>query len=658
MTAAIPTVQTPTDASPENESLLPYQPALDGLRAIAVIAVLLYHGGSQWFPGGFLGVDVFFVLSGYLITSLLLAEWEVRHSLDLTRFWARRARRLLPALLLTLLLTAVMAVLIGGEFARSVREDGLASLFYVSNWWFIAQGSSYVADLGNQSPLTHTWSLAIEEQWYLFLPLVLVIVLPRLRSRWQLAVGLVAVAVMSATVMWLVAPAGAADPSRVYFGTDTRVQGLLIGGALACVAPYLVRSRLISWGALGATAMLLLALLTVSFDDPTMYRGGFALVAVGVAIVIAAVTVHPGGRLAHALSVPPMVAIGKISYGLYLWHWPVYILLSPERTGLSGLGLLAVRLVLTTGLAAASYHLVELPIRHGALGRLKPGVRTMLVIGAPLAVVTALLVAPLLAAPADKDSLSAIAQRAQQGAGVPGARQNAPRVVLLGDSQALALSDLYPADMTDLAVTPALRFGCGLVPYEADIEGQRMTIPQECGPWGTGDYRDAVREADADVGVMLVGSWEQYDRWTQHGPLPYTDTRWSQLLTQAYDERLDELREATGKVAIVLNHCHGAPQFDAPLQVQFAAGRYPPVVNDPARIEAVNEAARRAAAQQPYPVKVLDPNPTLCPGGYRETLDGVVLRTDGLHLSEGGARFAWEYLEPRLARIAETAHRS
>src|ERR687886_1892219 len=221
---------------------VPYLPGLDGLRAIAVAAVLLYHADLAWIPGGFLGVEVFFVISGYLITALLLAEWRKRERLDLRSFWLRRARRLLPALLLLLLATLTTFVLfLPGEVAK-VRGDALSALGYVTNWYFILRQQSYFEVIGRPSPLLHLWSLAIEEQFYLVWPPLLLLLLRRWEKRGALVVAL-AGSLASAVLMALLFRPGA-DPSRVYYGTDTRAAGLLFGAALACVwAPWRDRER-------------------------------------------------------------------------------------------------------------------------------------------------------------------------------------------------------------------------------------------------------------------------------------------------------------------------------------------------------------------------------------------------------------------------------
>ena len=228
-----------TSADPRAPAIA-YQPALDGLRGVAVLAVLLYHGGVTWMRGGFLGVDLFFVLSGYLITTLLFVEWGRRRSIDLIAFWIRRARRLLPALaLLVIGVMAYAAVVAGASEAGRIRGDGLASIFYVANWRFVASGQSYFDQFTTPSPLRHMWSLAIEEQFYLLWPVVVLALLkwrPSLRLFERLFAG---GAIVSAVLMAVLYHPGD-DPSRVYYGTDTRAQALLVGGTLAAI---LIRAR-------------------------------------------------------------------------------------------------------------------------------------------------------------------------------------------------------------------------------------------------------------------------------------------------------------------------------------------------------------------------------------------------------------------------------
>lgn len=352
---------------------LAYLPALDGLRALAVIAVLFYHAAAAWLPGGFLGVEVFFVISGYLITSLLLAEWNANGSIDFKSFWLRRARRLLPAaLLLVVTSLGVAAVVLPDELA-GLRDDALAAFTYVTNWYLIADNQSYFEAVGRPSLLRHLWSLAVEEQFYLLWPLLFALGMSRLGKRGLLGLT---VAGAVASTLWMAALFQPDfDPSRIYYGTDTRASGLLVGAALAFVwVPGRSQSRFarLPVDLVGAVALVGLVVLGLRLDEfnPFLYRGGLALVAATTAVLIAA-AVHPRARLlGRTLGAAPLRWVGLRSYGLYLWHWPVFSLTRPQLDlPLDGLALLALRLAATFFLAELSYRCLELPIRHGAMGR-------------------------------------------------------------------------------------------------------------------------------------------------------------------------------------------------------------------------------------------------------------------------------------------------
>ncbi len=377
---------------------LSYLPGLDGMRALAVIAVLLYHAGLAWVPGGFLGVEVFFVISGYLITALLLAEWRQKGSIDLKAFWLRRARRLLPALYLLLVGTLTFAVLFLPEEVARLRDDVVAAIGYVTNWLLIFSQESYFEATGRPSLLQHLWSLAVEEQFYIIWPLLLTAGLVFLPCRyWMPAVF--GGAVISALLMAVLYQPNM-DPSRIYYGTDTRAAGLLFGAALAFVwAPELIRvaarydpdarhrplqrarrhvrhrlgwtvPRLLDLVGLAALGMLIWFCLSLDEFRPFIYRGGFVLVAVVTALLIL-IVVHPRAQVgANVLGWGPMRWIGQRSYSIYLWHWPVFMVTRPQLDiPLEGLPLLILRFAVTIILADLSYRLVETPIRRGALER-------------------------------------------------------------------------------------------------------------------------------------------------------------------------------------------------------------------------------------------------------------------------------------------------
>ncbi len=366
---------------------LGYLPGLDGLRALAVTGVLLYHADLPWIPGGFLGVDVFFVLSGFLITSLLLEEFARRGGIDFAQFYLRRARRLLPALFAVLVVVAVGAAFIWRDAAPGVRTDVPAAFFYVTNWWYIVADQSYFEAIGRPALLQHLWSLAVEEQFYFVWP-----VLAFLAMRWHGRRGVLIVAATGAVastlwMTWLSVRNGypiVNDPSRVYFGSDTHAMGLLTGAALACTwRPGRLRStltpqatRIIEGVGLGSLALVILIFLRVGEYSEPLYRGGFAVLSVITAVLVAAAS-HPGARLGRWLSVQPLQWIGQRSYGLYLWHWPVFMVTRPGLdTPIEGFANLVLRLALTAGISELSYRYLEMPVRHGALGRMWARLRT------------------------------------------------------------------------------------------------------------------------------------------------------------------------------------------------------------------------------------------------------------------------------------------
>jgi peptidoglycan/LPS O-acetylase OafA/YrhL len=351
-----------------------YVPGIDGLRAIAVLAVLAYHTGGGWMPGGFLGVEVFFVISGYLITVLLLHEQERTGTIDLGRFWLRRARRLLPALFVLIAVVLAFVLLALPEEVVEVRADALAALFYVQNWHLIFAEQSYFETLGRPSLLRHLWSLAVEEQFYLIWPPILVL-LWRFGARRAVLFSALLGALAASTLMALLHDPNA-DPSRVYYGTDTRASGLLIGAALACLwqaersAKKSPRSFVMALDLAGLSALLLLVTLFLSIHEfsPLLYRGGFLLIALTTALLIVACA-HPAARLCpRVLGGAALGWVGTRSYSIYLWHWPIFMVSRPLLDmPIAGVPLLLMQLLMTLGAAEMSYRHVEQPFRNGAL---------------------------------------------------------------------------------------------------------------------------------------------------------------------------------------------------------------------------------------------------------------------------------------------------
>ncbi len=354
-----------------NAPRLPYMPGLDGLRAVAVLAVFFYHAGFLWAMGGFLGVESFFVVSGYLITALLLQEYHLAQGLALKRFWLRRARRLLPALWLLLFGALAMTVALAPDAWARLREDLLGALFYATNWVYIFREIPYFEAFGRPPLLRHLWSLAVEEQFYLLWPLFLFFLL-----RWRKNRAENRLAIVLPTLGFVVASAGwmawrynpAMDPARVYYGTDTRAAGFLMGAVLAMLWPPDSKERKAVVDIAGFLGLGALLLLFVYLDEftPYLYRGGFLLTDLATALVIMATT-HPRSLSSILLGNPFLRWVGTRSYAIYLWHWPLMVVYRyGYECSLSPWGCAGLHLGLSLLLAEISYRLVEQPIRkHG-----------------------------------------------------------------------------------------------------------------------------------------------------------------------------------------------------------------------------------------------------------------------------------------------------
>ncbi len=647
-----------------------YRPALDGLRALAVAAVLLFHGGA-FLSGGFLGVDAFFVLSGFLITSLLLAERRRTGRIRLAAFWGRRARRLLPALLAVLVVTVVGArYLLPADDPLRLRWDALSALSYVANWRMIYQGGGYFDQTAPPSALQHTWSLGIEEQFYLLWPLLLLAI-----PRRFLAAACCAGALASAITMAVLYHPYAVD--RAYYGTDTRAQALLVGCALAAwpisrragtaaaaAAPFRRAAavaapfgRVAAVAAPFGVAALAAALTWAGGADAWLYQGGLLVVALAVAAVIARTESSPRSLMARVLSLPPLVRLGKISYGVYLWHWPLFQFLSGDRTGLSGLGLLALRLGVTLAAASACYRLLEQPIRQGwRLPRRMLPAATAGAMAGVAALVFAMTPAPRLSSPLTATGASTGGPNGTSGGrsvtaapDPPTRRANRhpgalPRVTFLGDSVSWSLGSYWPST-PGLAVTTQAVQGCGIstLPEIMQLGAPHTNLPG-CDRWAA-KWRAGINKDDPDVAVILLDRWELMDR--------RLDGHWTHVGRPDYDAYLGgQLRSAIGiagargarVVLLTAPYTHRAERPDG--------GLYPE--DQPSRVDAWNALLRRVAESAPKSPVVVDLNKRACPDGrFTWSVDGLRLRGDGLHFTPDGVqRWIAPWLAPQLASLS------
>ncbi|MDT3438301.1 acyltransferase family protein [Pseudofrankia sp. BMG5.37] len=660
----------PGDSDTTGTFLAPivHSPGLDGLRALAVLAVICYHAGLSWVPGGLLGVDTFFVLSGFLITGLLIAEYRATRRIDLKDFWTRRARRLLPAFLLLLLAISAYARFFAapGDITK-IRLDMLASLFYVANWRFALSNQSYFDHFSAPSPLLHTWSLAVEEQFYVLWPLIVFLLMrhsARTVDKWKgqrrkaqsaaLAVAVLG-AEMSALIGIVLLLVGV-DASRIYYGTEVRVQALLIGAALAVWraqrrAGFTARGKKVLGYAGGVALVALVALwATVDGQSRGLYAGGFLGVAIIVAVLVASIVEVPGSAVAKVLSIPPLTYIGKISYGLYLWHWPVLLTLTAGRTGLHGPALLGARIAATMACTLLSFYLIENPIRRRSIRIPMPVVTTPAVMAGvvAVAVLATSTQASSARSPADLEKLAA---RVQAGGALPTAAPDAQgnrplRMLIAGDSLATTLIGSQFGDVAasmNVQLADASMLGCGVARLPArKLDGKPGLTTIGCDQWPA-RFTKRVNEVNPDIAALLVGRWEVTDQlmdgeWTHVGE-PKFDT----YLASQLDLAITTLSARGAKVVLFTTPAVAAREGPDGTQ-------YPETKSE--RVARFNQLLRAAAGRHRDVATIADLNGVLTPGNrYMDHVNGILTRDDGVHITAPGGRIVGQALLPAIVGL-------
>jgi peptidoglycan/LPS O-acetylase OafA/YrhL len=608
--------------------------ALDGLRGLAVAAVVVNHLRPNALPGGWLGVDVFFVLSGYLITTLLLDERAGTGRVDLGHFYGRRARRLLPALFVLLAVLAITARLVPDASGfQDLRGDGFSALAYVANWHFAYNGASYFGAF-SPSVLRHLWSLSVEEQFYVVWPVVLVVVLRRFGAR---AVGIVAFTLALASAVAMAAMYGnGAHIARIYFGTDTHAHGVLLGCALAAIEPARRNLPFLRTAALIAFAGVIVGIATLDGTASVAYRGGIACVGALTAVVIAGIVTPAGsGVLGALLSWHPLRALGRISYGVYLWHWPVLVFVTAQRAGFSGWSLLVFQLVLTLALAIASFVLIERPVRAGW-----PRVRWQWgALPAATALVLALaFVVPQVPAPFAAAQTQA-RERSADTAAVPvnevAATKPPPttpiprRVVMIGDSVAYTLFPGLRASepTTHLFFMTAAQTGCPLdiaaTAYRpGDGTELAPNLPAHC-DWPR-IWPAMIDRSRPSVVVALWGLWDLYDHRVNGAWLAVGSPAWHAHMVGVLEH------------ALTIVTAHGARMIVLTTPYVFGYSD--------ARIDALNAIYRDAAARHPGRLIVVDIQPAIA-RLHPE-------RWDNVHFTVTGADALGAVVAPDIARVA------
>ncbi len=687
---------------------------LDGVRALAVMGIIAFHSGLSSVPGGFYGVDAFFVVSGYLITSLLLGEFNATGHIQLQRFWARRARRLLPALVVLVAVVGLVLNVAPHLLATPhIVGDVLAALFYFSNWYSIHGGVSYFSLAAQPSPLLHTWSLAIEEQFYLVWPLVVLAVLkvgagrrmpwsrmaapdPQSTRRrrlhllfWLASLG----ALASAVWMGHLAPNG--FTARTYYGTDTRAQGLLVGAALATgLILWRERTRTVGFERLakvvGLAGIVGTGVLwaTTSEYSTDAFRGGFLVAGLCAAMVVFGAVVAPKGPAVTLLEIPPLPALGRISYGIYLWYWPVLLVISGSRLHWGVYPLFLTRTAVTVVLAGLSAHFVEEPIRRGALHPRQILVAVPAALAATLGLVfTATLVTasatpalgpsvaaasiggPALAPTSAPASASASGNVSHPALADSSATLSGPpvKVLLVGDSMAGSLG----VGLGDDAARYNVRIvnegipGCSLSMTSSEIRVLGYTVPPglPCAAisgansdgnsgGGTPDsllaqWRRWIDAYNPDV-VVYLARGETFDQ--EFG------SQWEHLGQSSFDSYV----ESRYRQAIKVLSSRGATVVlsTSPYYDSGASPSGSPWPEDtPGRVDIDNQLIREAAdvpagtgTGQAY---VFDLNALISPHGqFAPDVDGISARCgDGVHITPAGGQLIGLHLLPVLAQL-------
>ena len=630
---------------------------------------MAFHSGVPGLDvGGYFGVDAFFVLSGFLITLILLQEWNRSQAIRLGRFYAGRARRLIPGLLVMLISVALFVAFVApaGQYP-GFRDDALSVLGYFSNWHFLSTGANYFARTAAPSLLTHTWSLAIEEQFYLIWPPIVVAVL--WLTRLQRSRGLTVLLCLSlggvlASCGWMahLYRAGATQ-TRLYYGTDTHAQSILVGCALAVVLTMIKERRgLKSLVPMARSAKVRQVLSIVGVvaafglawqwthvgnSDPFAYQGGYLLGALLTALVLASVSCAPSGPLAVVLSMRWLRYVGTISYGMYLWYFPVFQYVDGSRTGQTGLELFAIRVAVDMAIATCSFFLVERPVRLGTFFRLQRpdrvlqwrslGVLVMTVTAT--AVVVTVTTTGTSAPIRDPVALAAAASPARaftllrHGQTTASAATPVTRVLIIGDSTALTLGfglpptgsgwhtaiDNVGVEACGLAIGSVVRSDGVVGPYGPPCESS--TPGSEQWPAKLSGY---VASDQPDVVALLAGRWEVVDT--------LYDGRWTNILDPAFRDYIEQQL----RLVVQIGTSSGAHMvlLTAPC---YSTGEQPDGTPWPedsaARLTAYNDLLYQVAAEDPSKVSVIDLNAIVCPGGtFHSTLDGVTIRApDGIH---------------------------
>ncbi|WP_269306571.1 acyltransferase family protein [Aeromicrobium sp. HA] len=638
--------------------------SLDGIRGGFMLLFMAYHFGLTVLGGAWTGINVFFVLSGFLIARLLLVERERFGRVDLLGFYRRRARRLLPALIALLLVLAVWGLAFADDAARrQLRGDLVATLGFVMNWRLIAQADQYFAEFGSASMLRHAWTLSVEEQFYVVVPLLLA-VLAWLGSRRIAAVVLVLLALASA---WWTAQVGVGDATaqaHAYYGTDTRVQSLLVGVLLAYLVAGTgaVTRRVPSRGVLEPVAWAsLLGLLTaLVLVDPMsslfFERGGILVQSAIVAVLVWACVARPDLSVHHVLGWRPLAWLGERSYGLYLYHWPVKLWIERGVPQIGTAAEIVVGCLVTTLLASLSYRYLERPVLDHGLRGLVPRLRRpgwLAVVGPASVVVMAVLVGQVPATGQAVAARDVPPLRAGQPAYEAG--EEPTRIAVFGDSLPDRLADVFPAEQyEDLSVTSLAVPGCDLL--ESRIAYRELQQDDECRA-AKRDFGANVREADVDTVLVMLPTFAAIPHEDPAGePIWLESPQFRREVLDALDRLREGAAESGTTMQVATLPCRDPRQMATIPGISTYVADHPEVIDATAEPSVVNDWVRAWARARSVPL--VDLYDVLgCGDGPVQEINDVTLFSDGLHFDDEAAAMVWTWLAPTVRDRAREATR-
>jgi peptidoglycan/LPS O-acetylase OafA/YrhL len=663
MTGVIAQPSRPTELPPASPTAPHgYRPALDGVRAIAVFGVIFYHLGYGWMRGGFLGVDVFFVLSGYLITSMLLSDLD-RGGIRLASFWARRARRLLPAILVVCVAVGVAVHVWQPVTTWSIRQaDLLWTIFYGMNWHLIASDQNYFTQYLGASPLRHAWSLAIEEQFYVVWPLALILIARLLRaSKLGIGIAVGVAALASAITLAILYDPGAA--SRAYYGTDSRAHELLVGALLGLGLtwrPSLTQARQWMFYLAAIVGILVVATAFIAVPDSWAgyYRGGSLFFSIVVAGFLWSIESRPLGIVARALSLAPLRWLGQISYGLYLWHWPV-IVFATSAVGAIGASRL-LRIFATVVIATLSYFVVEQPIRRGRLIRLRLTNRWVLAVAPSAMVVVAggsifMTVVPPVTAVAIEPGEYICPGNMLVCIRHAGSSPLRPVVAVVGDSTGRSL-DVGITDLAkkyDWTYVAAAQDGCSIIDRVALLGPANQAPPgnARC-PRDNATIRQELLDVYRPNLIIEMENFLQIDALDAAGNRLVVG---SAAHIADTDQGLEKVAEALTSRGARMVFVENQP-VELPLSCSIVGTAAKPECRARASSDAITaqyDAVEAAvAARHPSTMRALSITNVVCPHDYCvPTIKGVLLRYDRYHFTKAGAHWLAPYLYQGLQRV-------